>query len=221
MALDIPLVQSKSLLQIQHKEKIVNGSPMVTALRHLPSPHLVHPGAVVCMVDLLPAVDLDPAYSNLVGGLEIPTDEGVERVDLSVSSQDSTDNDAGKSALEDVGPGSSEGGEDMQDCPPWNEEEASQEESGNGEMNGIQTPENVAVNNGVLSLSYNSNNLEIGLATVLKRCDEHEVIGSGDLAGEEEEKEKGKQTPLEDDYCRMPAEDAKKVCEISDVPDLD
>ena len=62
MALDISTAQSKSLLQTHQKEKNSSASPPTMAaalLRSTPSSHLVPPCAVLCMLDLLPAISLD------------------------------------------------------------------------------------------------------------------------------------------------------------------
>ena len=59
MALDIPVTQAQSLLQVQQKEKNFYSSPLGKGLS---LPHLVHPGAVLCMVDLLPGINLDFSY---------------------------------------------------------------------------------------------------------------------------------------------------------------
>ncbi len=63
MALDIPSVQSRMLLQMPNKDADTYGSPMGTGnARGAPQAHLVHPGAVLCMVDLLPGINID--YSS-------------------------------------------------------------------------------------------------------------------------------------------------------------
>ena len=62
MALDFSTAQSKSLLRVYQKDKVLSGSPptMASALLHsTPSSHLVHPGAVLCMLDLLPGISFD------------------------------------------------------------------------------------------------------------------------------------------------------------------
>jgi len=62
MTLNISTAQSKSLLQIHQKDKNSSASPPTMAAALLcsnPSSHLVHPGAVLCMLDLLPAISLD------------------------------------------------------------------------------------------------------------------------------------------------------------------
>ena len=71
MALDFSTAQSKSLLQAHQKDKGLSDSPptmAVALLRSTPSSHLVHPGAVLCMLDLLPAISLDS--SQLPGDRE-------------------------------------------------------------------------------------------------------------------------------------------------------
>ena len=50
-------------------------------LRGTPSSHLVHPGAVLCMLDLLPAITLDPS--------QYPGDSSERKVSSSTDSQDS------------------------------------------------------------------------------------------------------------------------------------
>lgn len=55
MALDIPLAQSKLLLQVSADN--MYGSP--GNIRGTAPAPLVHPGAVLCMVDLLPAINID------------------------------------------------------------------------------------------------------------------------------------------------------------------
>ena len=63
MALEVSTTQSKSLIQNQQRDKSFFGSPPTTPAVHLrgtPSSHLVHTGAVLCMLDLLPAITFDP-----------------------------------------------------------------------------------------------------------------------------------------------------------------
>ena len=62
MALDVSTTQSTPLLEIQHREKNYRGS----SAAKVPSAHLVHPGAVLCMMDLLPGVDVDPDFVNVL-----------------------------------------------------------------------------------------------------------------------------------------------------------
>ena len=52
-------------------------------LRGTPSSHLVHPGAVLCMLDLLPAITLDPS--------QYPGDSSERKVSSNTDSQDSID----------------------------------------------------------------------------------------------------------------------------------
>ena len=92
MALNFTTAQSKSLLQVYRKDKGLSGSPptMASALLHsTPSSHLVHPGAVLCMLDLLPAISLDS--SQLPGDRE--DEVGVKEVanGNSCNSPDSTE----------------------------------------------------------------------------------------------------------------------------------
>ena len=71
MALEVSTTQSKSLIQNQQqRDKNFYGSPPTTPAVHLrgtPSSHLVHTGAVLCMLDLLPAITFDP--SQYPGGI--------------------------------------------------------------------------------------------------------------------------------------------------------
>ena len=71
MALEVSTTQSKSLIQNQQqRDKNFFGSPPTTPAVHLrgtPSSHLVHTGAVLCMLDLLPAITFDP--SQYPGGI--------------------------------------------------------------------------------------------------------------------------------------------------------
>ena len=86
MALEVSTTQSKSLIQNQHGNKSFCGSPPPTPAVHLrgtPSSHLVHTGAVLCMLDLLPAITFDPS--------QYPGDISEIKVSYSIGSQNSID----------------------------------------------------------------------------------------------------------------------------------
>ena len=64
MALDLPGIHSTPLLEagdvgkgagIQNREKNFYGAPPSTSRKSVQTQHLIHPGAVLCMMDLLPA----------------------------------------------------------------------------------------------------------------------------------------------------------------------
>jgi hypothetical protein len=67
MALDLPAIHSTSLLNmdsgkgegVRNREKNFYGAPPVTSRMgrgSMPAQHLIHPGAVLCMMDLLPSL---------------------------------------------------------------------------------------------------------------------------------------------------------------------
>lgn len=97
MALEVLTTQSKSLLHIYQKDKCIYGSlPATTALYYRnPSLQLVHTGAILCMLDLLPAINFDPLQlprnmsqryeklesSTVVGSSQDVTDKACEHVE--------------------------------------------------------------------------------------------------------------------------------------------
>ena len=100
MALEVSTTQSKSLIQNQQRDKNFYGSPPTTPAVHLrgtPSSHLVHTGAVLCMLDLLPAITFDPS--------QYPGANTERKKSFGLSSQDSVneacENLAEKSLVEE------------------------------------------------------------------------------------------------------------------------
>ena len=89
MSLGIQSHQSTSLIDAMTiglaREKNFYGAPPVTAARQKAgssSLHLEHPGAVLCMVDLLPAVGVDEAYAD-----DVTLDEGENVVETELSKE--------------------------------------------------------------------------------------------------------------------------------------
>ena len=66
MALDISSTQSLSLLDDEKSRPLQGGAPPITAQKQKVSTalHMVHPGAVLCMIDLLPAVDVEQTHGR-------------------------------------------------------------------------------------------------------------------------------------------------------------
>lgn len=104
IALEVSTTQSKSLLHIYQKDKcIIYGSlPATTALYHgTPSLQLVHAGAILCMLDLLPAISVDVLLlsrnmarsyaklesSTVIGGSQDFTDKACEQEEISITGE--------------------------------------------------------------------------------------------------------------------------------------
>ena len=98
MALDVSTNSSTSLICLtkfdQDKEKNFYGSPPVTAAKlkgGTTTNHLVHPGAVLCMLDLLPAVEVELQYyrkersEKMVSGEIMEGDLEMGQIDLSTT----------------------------------------------------------------------------------------------------------------------------------------
>ena len=244
MALEVSTTQSKSLIQNQQqRDKNFYGSPPTTPAVHLrgtPSSHLVHTGAVLCMLDLLPAITFDPSqYPGGIAERKKSSSSGSRDsaiAEKSLMEESKEDKNVKLNVAKSGGlRGSLQEGGLGDGVQNWileqdsliigysNEsplpKDSSNRVSGDRGVHNVDERDSVGSENDVDGLSmsrptegiYSGGGVSVSTENV-ERGDR--MVWAGELAKKKDRvrEEKEEETVWETEYCKMSAEEAHKVC---------